>query len=160
MSGTGDVILTDLRMLGQDGQPDTAFHTGHEVHIEMRYHRSNPSITSVHLFVGILEAKTGRWVGEMSTVQPLEPDEKKREKGAIHIENEGVIRATMSPMLALNNRCALWVILYDGTGTYYCEYRNVCPYVVARETYSTSIDDGIYFQPFRITTRRDDHGYQ
>ena len=136
VSGTEEVVLTDIRLENRGGQEATGFRTGDTMNIELHYQSLNEDIHEINLFIGFLSCKDFSYVGEINTMEYIELTKMKTKTGPIKIQKKGVILVKIEPLLLLNDHYALWVILYEkGLGQiYYCEYKNVKPFFVAKST--------------------------
>jgi len=149
VSGTGEVVLTDIRLENRSGQEATGFRTGDTMNIELHYQSLNEDIHEVNLFVGFLSCKDFSYVAEINTMEYLDSKKKETQKGTIQIQKRGVILVEIDPLLLLNNHYSLWVILYEKglRQIYYCEYKNVKPFFVAKSTNPSLKGDAICWLP-------------
>ena len=153
VSGTGDVVLTDIRLKDRDGRETTVFHAGDIMNIEMHYQSLNKDIHEVNLFVGFLSCKDFSYVGEINTVEYVEPNHRETKTETIKIPERGLISLKIEPLLLLNNHYALWVIFYEkGMGhVYYSEYKNISPFFVAKSSNPSLKGDALCWLPATIT---------
>lgn len=147
--GTGEVVLTDIKIKDDHGKEVTGFNTGDRMNIELYYESFNPDIREVNVFVGFLSCKDFSYVSEINTIEYIERNKGKTRSGAIRIEKRGVISVKIEPLLLLNNHYSLWVIIYSkGLGhLYYSEYKNVKPFFVAKSTNPSLKGDAVCWLP-------------
>ncbi len=147
--GTGEVVITDIKIRNSSGNETTGFHTGEVMNIELHYESYNPGVREVNLFIGFLLCKDFSYVGEINTFQYIEKNKITPVSGTIKINKRGVILVKIEPLLLLNNHYSLWVIIYEkGLGQiYYCEYRNIKPFFVAKSTNPSLKGDAICWLP-------------
>jgi hypothetical protein len=136
MSGSGDVMVTGIRLLDRDGREDSGFRTGEPLDIEISYRSFIEGEAS--LFVGFLQSKSLSYAGFYNTELPIGDDA----PGRIALHPEGKIRLRLGRLLLTTNDYSLWVILYKD-GQVYSEYKGVSPFFVARK--DNVQDRGGYF---------------
>jgi ABC-type polysaccharide/polyol phosphate transport system ATPase subunit len=150
VGGSGEVALTDVRLRTAGGGESTGFRAGEPMLVDLHYRSELPEGVEVDLFMGFMLSEGGSYVGEINTVNVVpslgEPVRRQR----IPLEREGIIRLTLDPLLLLNNHYALWIICYDRF-KYFCEYKNVKPFFVARRT-NALMRDALFWQPCQVTT--------
>lgn len=154
ISGTGEVIVTDIKIKGEDGRETTGFHTGDEMNIEIYYRSFNDTIREINVLVGFIMCKNFSYVGEINTVEYFEKMGLKPKSETVKIGREGGIFVKVAPLLLLNDHYSLWVILYEkGMGhLYYSEYKNVNPFFVAKSTNPSLKGGAICWLPATFTT--------
>jgi ABC-type polysaccharide/polyol phosphate transport system ATPase subunit len=152
-SGTGEITVGDVRLKNADGEEKTGFFTGESMQVEIHYRSALPSGSRVDLFVGFLAAGDQRYLGEFNTVNYLEGTGRAVNETRLELGPAGVVMLTFDSLLLLNNHCSLWIIFYDKATRYYCEYKNVAPFFVARRSNSWMRGDAVFWQPCRIATR-------
>ena len=113
VSGTGEVILTDVRIKDRRGQEATDFRAGDVVNIELDYRSLSEDIQEINLFVGFLSCRDFSYVGEINTTEYVDPIKMETKTEPIKIQKRGVILVKIDPLLLLNDHYALWVILYE-----------------------------------------------
>ena len=158
ISGTGEVIVTDIRIKDIHGKETTGFHTGDVMTIELSYESLNPDVKEVNLFVGFLSCRDFAYVGEINTAEYIERDQRETKSGTLKIRRRGVIVVTINPILLLNNHYSLWIILYEQGHHYYSEYKNVKPFFVAKSSNPTLKGDAVCWLPASLSTRDIDAG--
>ena len=151
--GTGEVILSDIRIKDIHGKETAGFHTGDVMTIELFYESLDPKLKEVNLFVGFLLCKNFSYIGEINTAEYIERDKRESQSGMIKIQKRGVIVVTINPVLLLNDHYSLWVIIYEKGHHYYCEYKNVKPFFVAKSSNPTLKGDAICWLPASFSTR-------
>jgi len=149
IGGTGEVTLTDIKIKDGQGRETTGFYTGDLMNIELHYESRNSEVGEINLFVGFLSCRDFSYVSEINTIEYIERNGRGVKSQAIRIKNRGVISVKIEPLLLLNNHYSLWVILYTkGLGhIYYCEYKNVKPFFVAKSTNPSLKGDAICWLP-------------
>jgi ABC-type polysaccharide/polyol phosphate transport system ATPase subunit len=153
VSGTGEVILTDIRIKDKNGEETTRFHAGDVMNIELHYQSFTEEIGEINLFIGFLSCKDFSYIGEINTVEYVEPVNMQTKTETIKIQRKGIISIKIEPLLLLNNHYALWVIPYEkGLGhMYYSEYKNVKPFFVAKASNPALKGDAVCWLPASIT---------
>ena len=121
VSGSGQVKITNVRMLNEKGRAATEFTSNDQLTIELSYERTDSLVEQAHVTVGFMTAQEHFDVGETSTRQTSE------EK--IELASSGSIRFKLSPLLLTTNHFSLWVKVFGDHGTY-CEYRNLHKFFV------------------------------
>jgi ABC-type polysaccharide/polyol phosphate transport system ATPase subunit len=148
MGGSGRIAIAAARLRNGRGEDARGFHTGGALVLELDYTSTLPDGKRVGVFIGIIRESDNQWVGEISTNWLLDSLDGEVRKTAIEIQPAGTIRATLSPLLLLNNHYHLWVMLFDPEERY-CEYRGLTPFFVARRDHA--LDRGpAFLQPCRI----------
>ncbi|MDH7500058.1 MAG: ABC transporter ATP-binding protein [candidate division NC10 bacterium] len=147
--GSGEVAITAVKLKNQQGEETTGFYSGEDMEVEIYYRSQFDRTRHLHLFVGFLLAQSGSYVGEFNTINYIEPGGGRIRKARVDIHRAGMIKLSFEPLLLLNNHYSLWIILYD-QGKYYCEYKNISPFFVARRSNPLMRHDAIYWQPCRI----------
>jgi ABC-type polysaccharide/polyol phosphate transport system ATPase subunit len=150
-SGSGEVSVVDVRLENARGEESTGFYTGEAMRAEIRYRSALPAGSPADLFVGFLAAADQRYLGEFNTVNFVDGPGVRETR--IALAPEGVVTLTFDPLLLLNNHYSLWIIFYDRGTRYYCEYKNVAPFFVARRDNASMRSDAVFWQPCRIETR-------
>ena len=155
ISGSGEIIITDIKVIDRYGEETTGFHTGDVMDIELHYQSFNDEIREINLFLGFLSCKDFSYVGEINTMEYVEPMKTEMKTETIKIQKKGIILIKIEPLLLLNNHYALWVILYEkGLGhVYYSEYKNVKPFFVAKSSNPSLKGDAICWLPASITVK-------
>jgi hypothetical protein len=94
-------------------------------------------------------------VGEINTTEYVDPIKMKTKAETIKIQKKGMILVKIEPLLLLNDHYALWVILYErGVGhAYYCEYKNIKPFFVAKSSNPSLKGDARCWLPASITVK-------
>jgi ABC-type polysaccharide/polyol phosphate transport system ATPase subunit len=153
ISGTGEVIVTDIKIKGENGRETTGFHTGDEMNIEIYYRSFKDTLREINVLVGFIICKSFSYVGEINTMEYFEKIGLKPKSESVKIGREGVIFVKVNPLLLLNDHYSLWVILYEnGIGhTYYSEYKNVNPFFVAKSTNPSVKGGAICWVPASFT---------
>ena len=151
--GSGEVTVVDVRLANARGEDATGFHTGEPMRAEIRYRSALPAGSRADLFVGFLAAADQRYVGEFNTVNFLEWSGRAVRETRLELAPEGVVTLTFDPLLLLNNHYSLWIIFYDRETRYFCEYKNVAPFFVARRGNAWLRSDAVFWQPCRIESR-------
>ncbi len=153
-SGTGEVIVTDIKIKDGDGRETTGFHTGDEMNVEIYYRCFNDTIREINILIGFIAGKNISYVGEINTVEYFEKNSLRKKSETIKIKREGVILVNVKPLLLLNDHYSLWVILYEkGVGhLYYSEYKNVKPFFVAKSTNPSLKGGAICWLPATFTS--------
>jgi ABC-type sulfate/molybdate transport systems ATPase subunit len=151
--GTGEIILHDIRIKDRYGKETTGFYAGDMMCMEFSYECLNPNLKEVNLFIGFLVAENGAYVGEINTLEYMEGNEMKTRSHTIPIQTRGVVSVTIDPILLLNNHYTLWIIFYEKGHHYYCEYKNVKRFFVAKSTNPTLRGDAVCWLPASIVTR-------
>ena len=148
VSGSGRIEITAARLRNGAGEDAAGFHSGETLVLELDYTSALPTGNRVGVFIGIIRQSDNQWVGEISTNWLLDSLDGEVRKAAIEVQPAGTIRATLSPLLLLNNHYHLWVMLFDPEERY-CEYRGLTPFFVARRDHA--LDRGpAFLQPCRI----------
>ena len=152
VSGTGEVILTDVRIKDESGQEATDFRAGNVMNIELEYRSLNEDIHEINLFVGFLSCRDFAYVGEINTTEYVDPIVMKTKADTVKIQKKGMISVKIEPLLLLNNHYSLWVILYEkGFGhVYYSEYKNIKPFFVAKSSNPSLKGDALCWLPATI----------
>ena len=155
ISGNKEVLITEIKLINEQGENETGFYSGENMYMEIHYQRSSPftSRGKMDLFVGFLHASTGQYVGEVSTIYYVESIGSKTTSEALEVYSEGVIKLSFEPLLLLNNHYTLWIILQSEGGVTFCEYRNVSPFFVARKSHSIARGP-IFWQPAQIRNQK------
>ncbi len=158
ISGTGEVVVTNIKIKDAEGRETVGFRTGDEMNIEIYYRSSNDDIRQVNVLVGFITCRNFSYVGEINTVEYLEKNDLKPKSETVKINREGVISVKVNPLLLLNDHYSLWVILYQkGIGhVYYSEYKNVNPFFVAKSTNPSLKGGAVCWLPAAFTTREKD----
>jgi ABC-type polysaccharide/polyol phosphate transport system ATPase subunit len=127
MGGSGDVVVTRVRLLDGEGQESNGFRTDEPLEIEISYRSFIEGEAA--LFVGFLQSKTLNYIGffnsEVPVASPVQPSR-------IALQREGTIKLRLHRLLLTTNDYSLWLILYR-EGQTYCEYKGVSPFFVARK---------------------------
>lgn len=149
VGGTGEVLLKAVRVKNGEGIETTGFYTGDCMHIEADYTSTLAAGTKIKLFIGIVKATDGTWIGELGRTYVDEgPD-----NPMIKISDGGTIHCVLDPLLLLNNHYELWIMMFSD-GNCVCEYRGVAPFFVAKHDYV--IERGSFFwHPFRVEVYAD-----
>jgi len=157
IDGTGEVILTDIKIKDGDGRETMGFHTGDVMNIELYYESLNTQISEVNVFVGFLSCKDFSYVSEVNTIEYVEQRKAGSKSEPVKIRKRGVISVRIEPLLLLNNHYSLWVILYSkGKGhLYYSEYKNVRPFFVAKSTNPSLKGDAVCWLPASFEVHED-----
>ena len=155
--GTGEVVLTDLKIKDDHGRETTGFHTGDLMNIELYYESFNPQILEINVFVGFLSCRDFSYVSEINTIEYNEQHTTKNRSEAIRIQKRGIITVRIKPLLLLNNHYSLWVILYSKSvgHLYYSEYKNVKPFFVAKSTNPSLKGDAVCWLPASFEVSED-----
>jgi lipopolysaccharide transport system ATP-binding protein len=153
VSGSGEVTVVDVRLSDARGEEATGFYTGEPMRAEIRYRSALPAGARADLFVGFLAAADQRYLGEFNTVNFLEGPGRAVREARLELAPEGIVTLTFDPLLLLNNHYSLWIIFYDRETRYYCEYKSVAPFFVARRGNAWMRNDAVFWQPCRIETR-------
>jgi hypothetical protein len=149
--GSGEVVITAVKLKNQRGEETTGFCSGEDMQVEIHYRSQFDSTRHLDLFVGFLLAQNGSHVGEFNTINYIEPGGGRIRRARVDICRAGMIKLSFEPLLLLNNHYSLWIILYDET-KYYCEYKNISPFFVARRSNPIWRHGAIYWQPCRISS--------
>lgn len=149
--GTGEIVITDVKLKDATGKETTGFYSGENMNIEISYHSHLNGETAVDLFLGFLAYDNQEYVGEINTSYYLETLGAPIKREKINMSQGGKLRLSLEPLLLLNRHYSLWLILYDGQRHYYCEYKNISPFFVARKD-NVFMRDAIFWQPCRIST--------
>jgi ABC-type polysaccharide/polyol phosphate transport system ATPase subunit len=149
------VVVTSVRLRNEAGQETREFYSGDRATIEVAYRCNDPlGQPNVAVLVGFTHAATGRWVGEMSTKFRVESLGGMLRPIRVDLLAEGVIELHCESLLLLNNHYRLWVLIQDSGGHKLCEYKDVCPFFVARKDFALPDPEGAYFsQPFHFKNR-------
>jgi len=153
VGGTGEVILTDVRIKDERSQETADFRAGNAMNIELDYRSLNEEIREINLFVGFLSCRDFSYVGEINTTEYVDPIKMKTKAETIKIQKKGMILVKIEPLLLLNNHYALWIVLYEkGFGhAYYSEYKNIKPFFVAKSSNPSLKGDAICWLPASFT---------
>jgi ABC-type polysaccharide/polyol phosphate transport system ATPase subunit len=159
IGGTGEVIVTDIRIKDIHGNETTGFHTGDVMTIELHYRSLNLDIGEVNLFVGFLSCRDFSYVSEINTIEYIEQHGTQTKSEAIRIKSQGLISVRIAPLLLLNNHYSLWIIIYaKGSGhVYYSEYKNVKPFFVAKSSNPSLKGDAVCWLPASFEVSDDVH---
>jgi ABC-type polysaccharide/polyol phosphate transport system ATPase subunit len=153
LSGSGEVVVTDIKLRNAQGEETVGFFTGEKMEVEIHYRSSLPAQQEADLFVGFVLAKDSSYIGEINTVNYVESFGQTTQATRIALEPEGVIRLSLEPLLLLNNHYALWIILYERQRHYYCEYKNVAPFFVARRDNTWMRNDAVFWHLCKIASQ-------
>jgi ABC-type polysaccharide/polyol phosphate transport system ATPase subunit len=150
ISGSGEVLVTGVKLKDAHGEETAGFYTGEDMEIEIHYRSDLEDQAVLDLFVGFVLASSSSYIGEINTVNYIESLGGVIRRNPLTVRREGAVRLKLEPMLLFNEHYALWIILFDcKTGKHYCEYRNVSPFFVGGRR--QSISRGAYFwHPCRI----------
>jgi len=144
IGGSGEVLVTSIKLSNADGEEETGFYTGEDMQIEIHYRSDLGDQATADLFVGFVLSSNSSYVGEINTVNYIESLGGTTRRNPLTLKREGVIRLKLEPLLLFNEHYALWIIVFDyKTGKHYCEYRNVTPFFVGGRR--QSISRGAYF---------------
>lgn len=148
MRGNGRVRVESVRLKNEAGEIISGIYTGETMHVEIDYVSDLPAGTPVSCFLGVIRDSDGQWVGEISSLYYFDSSAKDVRREDIALWPRGRVTVTLNPVLLLNNQYSFWVFFY-GQHQYYCEYRGVAPFFVARRAYV--FDRGpVFWQPCRF----------
>ena len=148
--GSGEIEITDLKLKNSRGEDLRGFYTGESMTIDLYYRSHIGKKVMADLFLGFITCGNQAYVGEMNTVNYLKGMGDSIKKAQIEITGEGRIQISIQSLLLLNNHYSLWIILYDKS-RYFCEYKNVFPFFVARRNNAIMRGDAIFWQPCEFT---------
>lgn len=148
--GTGEIVITDVKLKDANGKETKGFYSGENMNIEISYKSCLDGEIAVDLFLGFLTYDNQEYVGEINTAYYLETLGVPIKKEKFKVFGENTITLLLEPLLLLNRHYSLWLILYDGQRHYYCEYKNIRPFFVARKDNVILMRDAIFWQPCRI----------
>lgn len=148
IAGTGEARVTNVRILDSHGNATTSLRTGNNCTIEINY-ESDFENKSAEIFIGFVEAKSGRYVGEITSYLYINDRQRGLDKQPIMLQKEGTIHACISNIILLNNHYNLWVILQSSCidRTQYCEYKNLSPFFIARPFINFFERGPVFWQP-------------
>jgi len=144
MSGSGDVMVTGIRLLDASGRENNGFRTDEPLEIEISYRSFIEG--EVSLFVGFLQSKSLNYIGFFNSDLPVGGD---ATPSRIELRPEGRIRLRLDRLLLTTNDYSLWLMLFRG-GQIYSEYKGVKPFFVARKD---NVQDrgGCFAHPGRLS---------
>lgn len=154
-NGTGEVIITDIKLKNGKGEEAKGFYTGEEMNIELCYKSFNPDLKKIHVAVKILYMPEQLLVAEVPSNRLISfksMDFTHQQNKHIDISSQGKISFRLNPLLLLNNHYSLTVVSYDETGTkIYFRYPNISSFFVG--TRQTPIPKlGFFRHPAEIQT--------
>ncbi len=154
ISGTKDVIITDIKLKSANGRESTGFFTGENMCMEIYYNATaHATNEKINLFIGFKLCNSGQYVGEIQTRYNVDSLMSQAKQVVLDVYQKGMIEITFNPLLLLNNHYALWIIIESHDVVRYCEYTNVSPFFVSRR--DRSIARGpIFLQPAKIATKK------
>jgi ABC-type polysaccharide/polyol phosphate transport system ATPase subunit len=155
VGGTGEVEVTDITLKDSQGEKANGYFSGEGMSIEIHYRSSLAAGAKAELFVGFVDAQDQRYLGEINTVNYVETLGAPIRTHSVDLQPRGFINLTLDSLLLLNNHYGLWIIFYDKSGHYYCEYKNVSRFFVGRRNNSWMRNDAVYWQPCRIHASAD-----
>lgn len=149
--GSGEVIITDIKLKNSRSEETTGFYSGDRMIIELCYHNPNSIRTPVSLAVGFMRLDDGTYVTEVDTDSVGRRDGI-FERRPIILREVGVIRVVLDPLLLQYAHYSLYVALYDpNAGQEYCEYRNVSAFFVAGRQQAISLGTSLFWHPCKVT---------
>jgi lipopolysaccharide transport system ATP-binding protein len=150
IGGTGEVMITEIKLINSRGEETTGFVTGEEMNIELHYKAYNSSIKRIHVFIGILMAKDQSYISETPSHRLIQSGSHHEENKPLDIGSEGKIYIKFDPILLVNNHYSLWAAFYtEDLDIKLCEYRNVRPFFVGKKQAMMS-RGGIFRHPAEI----------
>jgi len=139
ISGSGEVIVTDIKLKNKKGEETTGFFSGEEMKIELFLDKKNKKLDRIRIFIGILRANDNLFVGEIDTITLPNP----------YIEFNKKINFVLKNLLLLNGHYRFWIIIYSKDSfKWLCEYKTK-PFFVTKP-YERFTRDVIFFHPFKI----------
>lgn len=145
VSGNLDVVIDDVKIVNLSEKKNDIFYSGDSIKIQI-YYKNNKKIKKCNLFLGFITSSDCLYVSEFNTVNYINPYTKTINSDCINLVDEGEIEVFFPNLLLLNNTYSLWIILY-GEGAYYCEYKNVKHFHVARKDNSIMTSDAFFWHP-------------
>lgn len=144
--GSGEIVLTDIKLKNRGGEETTGFYSGDRLVIELRYENDLTPDKKIALFVGILRYEDQSYICEVDT----DGDRSKElfGKTTFALEDRGIVRITLDPLIVQYGHYSLWIILFNpDDDKYYCEYRNVSSFFVAGRHQAISLGSAFFWHP-------------
>lgn len=138
--GTGEIELTSVRLLDQDGQPRTCFQSGEPASVEIRYRVHQPCDDVIFGIAVVRE--DGIWCyGTNTDIESI---------SLPPLGREGVVEVTLENLGLLEGHYYLDVAVHPQTGAHYDYHSRLHPFSVS----SKVKDIGIFRIPHRWTFGR------
>lgn len=152
--GTGDIYLTDVRILNDKYKESNTIHSGDHFSLELKYRSNLSDETDVFIVMNIFDGHNHDYISQISTYSHIEKNGEKPKKTKIRLSNSGSIIFTFESCLLLNNRYYFRIVLIDAIklDLVYFEYKNVAPFMVTRKdnAFLQRGTDAIFWHPFKI----------
>lgn len=155
-NGTGDIILTDIKMKNDENKVTNAFHSGSKVYMFLHYKNIKTGNLEAYLVMNIFDTHNHEYISQVSTYRHIEKLGQKEKKTKISLSSTGEIVVEFENMLLLNNKYYFRIVIIDAIkpDLVYCEYTNVSPFFISRKDNAmlNRGSDAIFWHPFKVTT--------